>query len=219
MLKLHHMNLLNEIQETTLMMNLYQQQQLQQQQQQLQHGGGSGGGGVDQMGGGDPNMAMLLQQQNGGHPGAPSAGVPGGPGVDQMFQQQRASLGLGSTGQMNGGQFNQMQMLQQQQRMMQGGEGGAVSGGDNAVPGMMVPGAGGPGGEQDTMAMQNRLNQLKDDIARREQENLKLGAQSQGGSDMGSPDGSNKRAGDDSERQMNKRSKVDGTPDGGGDNE
>ena len=29
MLKLHHMNLLNEIQETTLMMNLYQQQQLQ----------------------------------------------------------------------------------------------------------------------------------------------------------------------------------------------
>ena len=36
MLKLHHMNLLNEIQETTLMMNIYQQQQLQQQQQQLQ---------------------------------------------------------------------------------------------------------------------------------------------------------------------------------------
>lgn len=34
MLKLHHMNLLNEIQETTLMMNLYQQQQLQQQQRQ-----------------------------------------------------------------------------------------------------------------------------------------------------------------------------------------
>lgn len=36
MLKLHHMNLLNEIQETTLMMNIYQQQQLQQQQQQQQ---------------------------------------------------------------------------------------------------------------------------------------------------------------------------------------
>lgn len=33
MLKLHHMNLLNEIQETTLMMNLYQQQQIQQHQQ------------------------------------------------------------------------------------------------------------------------------------------------------------------------------------------
>lgn len=36
MLKLHHMNLLNEIQETTLMMNLYQQQQLQQQREALQ---------------------------------------------------------------------------------------------------------------------------------------------------------------------------------------
>jgi hypothetical protein len=40
MLKLHHMNLLNEIQETTLMMNLYQQQQLQQQQQQMRNMGG-----------------------------------------------------------------------------------------------------------------------------------------------------------------------------------
>ena len=40
MLKLHHMNLLNEIQETTLMMNLYQQQQLQQQ------GNHNMGGGV-----------------------------------------------------------------------------------------------------------------------------------------------------------------------------
>ena len=40
MLKLHHMNLLNEIQETTLMMNLYQQQQLQQQ------GNNNMGGGV-----------------------------------------------------------------------------------------------------------------------------------------------------------------------------
>lgn len=39
MLKLHHMNLLNEIQETTLMMNLYQQQQLQQQQEQLSREG------------------------------------------------------------------------------------------------------------------------------------------------------------------------------------
>lgn len=33
MLKLHHMNLLNEIQETTLMMNIYQQQMQQQEQQ------------------------------------------------------------------------------------------------------------------------------------------------------------------------------------------
>merc|ERR1719384_275205 len=66
MLKLHHMNLLNEIQETTLMMNLYQQQQLQQQ------GGGGGGnnmsgnnsmGGMNQnqMGGGGNQMGMMNQ--------------------------------------------------------------------------------------------------------------------------------------------------------------
>jgi hypothetical protein len=36
MLKFHHMNLLQEIQETTMMMNLYQQQMLQEQQEQLQ---------------------------------------------------------------------------------------------------------------------------------------------------------------------------------------
>ena len=36
MLKLHHMNLLQEIQETTMMMNLYQQQMLQEQQEQLE---------------------------------------------------------------------------------------------------------------------------------------------------------------------------------------
>jgi len=34
MLKLHHLNLMNEIQETALMLNLYEQQQLARQQQQ-----------------------------------------------------------------------------------------------------------------------------------------------------------------------------------------
>lgn len=34
MLKLHHLNLMNEIQETALMLNLYEQQQLQRQQQE-----------------------------------------------------------------------------------------------------------------------------------------------------------------------------------------
>ena len=59
MLKLHHMNLLNEIQETTLMMNLYQQQQLQQQQEQLQRegdfsvSGTAGGFGRQSIGRGD----------------------------------------------------------------------------------------------------------------------------------------------------------------------
>ncbi|KAG7364196.1 hypothetical protein IV203_037398 [Nitzschia inconspicua] len=77
MLKLHHMNLLNEIQETTLMMNLYQQQQLQQQQQQLQQ--------QQQASEGSDQMSMLLQQ--------------GGSVMDVMFgggpMSSRGSLGMG----------------------------------------------------------------------------------------------------------------------------
>jgi hypothetical protein len=103
MLKLHHMNLLNEIQETTLMMNLYQQQQLQQQQQQLQQQAG-----VELNG--DPQMAMLLQQQQQGGMVDPMFGAA------QLQQQQRASLGLGASqlAANYGGQ--QVQMLKQQQR-------------------------------------------------------------------------------------------------------
>jgi hypothetical protein len=89
MLKLHHMNLLNEIQETTLMMNLYQQQQLQQQQQQLQQQANG------DLGTADSQMAMLLQQNQSS--------------MDPMFgaaqlQQQRNSLGLGGA-QLGGGNF------------------------------------------------------------------------------------------------------------------
>jgi hypothetical protein len=107
MLKLHHMNLLNEIQETTLMMNLYQQQQLQQQQQQLQQQASAGV---------DPTMASML----------------GGGGLD-MFSQ-RASLGLGGP-QLGGAGFDhqQLQMLQQQQQLLQG----AQAGGIGSVPGSM----------------------------------------------------------------------------------
>lgn len=75
MLKLHHMNLLNEIQETTLMMNLYQQQQLQQQQQQLQQQASAES---------EEHLAMLRQLSSGG--GA----------MDSMYGSQRGSLGLGS---------------------------------------------------------------------------------------------------------------------------
>ena len=116
MLKLHHMNLLNDIQETTLMMNLYQQQQLQQQQQQLQQQAAA-----DQMANGDPSMALLLQQQGGGAAGLDMFGA-------QLSQRQ--SLGLGSS-QLNNnfGAQHQMQMLQQQmaQNSQVGGPGVAGS--------------------------------------------------------------------------------------------
>ena len=80
MLKLHHMNLLNEIQETTLMMNIYQQQHLQQQQLLLQqqqnlasrHDGGN-------------QMSMLLSsQQNAG-------------GMANLQQMEQNGIHLGQT--------------------------------------------------------------------------------------------------------------------------
>jgi hypothetical protein len=102
MLKLHHMNLLNEIQETTLMMNLYQQQQLQQQQQQLQQQASAEG-----LVTGDPQMSMM-HQPNGMDPMF---------GAGQLSQQQRASLGLGSSSYAS----PQMQMMQHQQMMQNAG--------------------------------------------------------------------------------------------------
>lgn len=101
MLKLHHMNLLNEIQETTLMMNLYQQQQLQQQQAQLQAESGNMGG----------DMGML------------SSGMGGSDMFSSGNLSQRSSLGLG--GQL-GGNFS----AQQLQMMQQGAAHLSVSGGE-----------------------------------------------------------------------------------------
>jgi hypothetical protein len=98
MLKLHHMNLLNEIQETTLMMNLYQQQQLQQQQQQLQQQA-TVEGLV-----GDPQLSMM-HQQNGMDPLF---------GASKLMQHQRGSLGLGG-----GGNFGNPQMQLMQHQMLQ----------------------------------------------------------------------------------------------------
>jgi len=83
MLKLHHMNLLNEIQETNLMMNLYQQQQRQQQlQQQLQQDQLNN----DRLAG--QQLSLLSQQQQ---------LLAGSSGLDQ------ATRGLGLGGQASGG--------------------------------------------------------------------------------------------------------------------
>eukprot|EP00934_Nitzschia_sp_Nitz4_P002619 Nitzschia sp. Nitz4//scaffold57_size113557//11904//12928//NITZ4_003981-RA/size113557-augustus-gene-0.168-mRNA-1//1//CDS//3329554816//2609//frame0 len=78
MLKLHHMNLLQELHETTMMMNMYQQQQLQQEQVRMQQNQGS------------DNPANMMAQRQGS--------LGGGSVVDSMFGSgmgQRGSLGLG----------------------------------------------------------------------------------------------------------------------------
>jgi hypothetical protein len=144
MLKLHHMNLLNEIQETTLMMNLYQQQQLQQQQQQLQQQQASADG--------SDQMAMLLSHQQGGAGGMDSLYGNAGGGL-----AQRASLGLGVS-QNQGGSDPQMQMLRQQQQLMQ-----STPGSSSLQHEFMKT-------QEEQAALEARLKKLKDDIARRQKE-------------------------------------------------
>jgi hypothetical protein len=169
MLKLHHMNLLNEIQETTLMMNLYQQQQLQQQQHQLQQQAGPDGMGNN----GDPGLGMMQQQLQ-------NSGSSNQQGLDQMFgsaqlsQQQRASLGLGgpqmgggNTG--GGGNYNSQQQFQLMQQQMEGGMGGGGQGGVSSM------------GQSGNQVMESRLAQLKDDLARGRTQGDKMGSSSSPG--------------------------------------
>ena len=113
MLKLHHMNLLQEIQETTMMMNLYQQQMLQEQQEQLQ-------------------QQQLKQQQ------LASVGAPIGNMMNQV-QASKQSHNV-SRGQPDPGINDQAlhKQQQQQQQQIQGQAGGNPShnyAGQQAIPG------------------------------------------------------------------------------------
>jgi hypothetical protein len=188
MLKLHHMNLLNEIQETTLMMNLYQQQQLQQQQQQLQQqqSGGDGGGASDQ-------MTMLIQQQQSSS----------GAGMD-FGMNPRGSLGLGGAGAaaIGGASQNneQMSMLRHPQPMSNGSAAGSgsASGNDAEIQKELLK------GQQQQAELENKLRKLKEDIAKRQKEAETLEASSQG---------NNKRGNEGGEEQSNKRVKTEGESD------
>jgi hypothetical protein len=189
MLKLHHMNLLNEIQETTLMMNLYQQQQLQQQQQQLQQQQASAKGSV----GGNDQMAMLLQQQGG------SSG-----GMDSLYGNggglaQRGSLGLGVVPPQSSDQ--QMQMLRQQQTMMQAAA--ASTGAGSTQPDILKS-------QQEQASLEGKLQKLKDDIAQRqkEAEELEKVANVQASGTKGSSEG-RKRPPENANKAAPKRAKAE----------
>eukprot|EP00546_Thalassionema_frauenfeldii_P001753 CAMPEP_0178934410 /NCGR_PEP_ID=MMETSP0786-20121207/23846_1 /TAXON_ID=186022 /ORGANISM="Thalassionema frauenfeldii, Strain CCMP 1798" /LENGTH=394 /DNA_ID=CAMNT_0020612187 /DNA_START=598 /DNA_END=1782 /DNA_ORIENTATION=- len=182
MLKLHHMNLLNEIQETTLMMNLYQQQQLQQQQQQLQQQDTSSSGNSDQ-------MALLLQQQGMGGQG------------------RIGSLGLGGAG-LGGGLGgagtsapSDMQALLRQQQLMSG------NGGNNAPSSMTKNDQ--PGQQVDTedeAALQQRLQALKEEISRHQKEAEELAKRDSVDQDQGNGE---KRKLEEEEEGLRKRLKAE----------
>lgn len=112
MLKLHHMNLLKEIQETTLMMNVYQQQEERQREQEEMQ---------------KKQAEALLMNGNQLHP-------------QQGLGNQLNSLGFqGGVNNLNSGLSNDVQALLQQQQQQQimsatlGSQGTNVTGGmDNA---------------------------------------------------------------------------------------
>merc|ERR1719416_102002 len=178
MLKLHHMNLLNEIQETTLMMNLYQQQQLQTQS-------------LDNTSSNDQQLLQFAQQQQlsgGGNPlfdsfygmGAGSGGQQFPALHPQASALKNQQMGLGALGTPNAGTSNQMQALLRQQNLLSGG---------------MMDGAGSLQ-EQEEMC-QARLLKLKQDIAERQRRvDVNIPGHSRL---MGDSGGSNKRAKRDEE--------------------
>lgn len=197
MLKLHHMNLLNEIQETTLMMNLYQQQQLQHQQQQLQQQASAELGGVGGVGASDSQLSMLMHQQSGG-------------GLDPLFGasqlQQRGSLGLGGgpLGNFGGGQpAGQVGSMQGMNQQQVGGAAGSASSGGAGSSGANANIMGAAANEE----MQNRMNALTAEITRAE--NSKMPASAAGSSEpKGSPE--TKRSGDgDDAGSPSKRQKTE----------
>lgn len=170
MLKLHHMNLLNEIQETTLMMNLYQQQQLQQQQQLTEQPQISGHSADQQL------VLQLAQQQQassaspfleslyGMGPSTPMNPSQQFPYLNQpstQFQQLQQSspnqFGLGfSAGPGMGSTNNQMHaLLRQQQNMLSGGMNGM------AVQNQQL---------KSKLDEEARIEQLKLDISERQRE-------------------------------------------------
>eukprot|EP00594_Rhizosolenia_setigera_P007083 CAMPEP_0178953172 /NCGR_PEP_ID=MMETSP0789-20121207/8269_1 /TAXON_ID=3005 /ORGANISM="Rhizosolenia setigera, Strain CCMP 1694" /LENGTH=346 /DNA_ID=CAMNT_0020634397 /DNA_START=766 /DNA_END=1806 /DNA_ORIENTATION=+ len=146
MLKLHHMNLLNEIQETTLMMNLYQQQAQQQLSEQQQ---GLSGPSAEQQ------LALQLAQQQQQASSAPllESMYGAGNGMNPLQQNSQAAgqLGLGLGG-MNSN--NQVQALLRQQNMLQGA-------------GMAGLGQLGNNGGQESGFSQASLDQLREDLAKR----------------------------------------------------
>jgi hypothetical protein len=169
MLKLHHMNLLNEIQETTLMMNLYQQQQLHQQQQQQQQQIGQ-----NRM---EPQMLLAQQQQqmleqshgtNGRHGSGRGSSEPRGGGNEERGDMANViAEHNGSNSNINAGSRKRTN--------------GEVSTNNN-----MNSQRGSSPSEESSSTSAERLQKIKDEIAERQRIVEELEKQQQGGSSSGS---------------------------------
>jgi len=192
MLKLHHMNLLNEIQETTLMMNLYQQQQLQQQGGGDEGGNNSmaNGGGGDSMPNGGNNMGGGGNPAGGGNQMGRNTGnlMMGGRGNGNQMGGNGNQMGGGGNGNQMGGGRNLIGMMNQSQGM---GGGSTHSDASQAqVPNQERPNSRSSGSaasgngptssnshdDKSTGERAAWLRKLKEDIAQRESEAAELEA-------------------------------------------
>ena len=159
-------------------------------------------------------MALLLQQQgmgSQGRMGSLGLGGSGGGGVGGSGTSASAASG------------DMQALLRQQQQMLSGGSGaggaGAGGGGGNSGAGASSGqahvkseqnGAGGNGATEDEASLQQRLQALKDDIARHQKEAEDIASKTPAG---GSMDGE-KRKGDDAgvegDDPSQKRAKTEG---------
>jgi len=198
MLKLHHMNLLNEIQETTLMMNLYQQQQLQQQQRHIQqkHTGGSGGQSSGGSGGGLNGLDSSFP--GGGALGSNESSL-GRIGSPPLMGYGGGS-GLGNPGNMPGG-ARQQNALGSMMGNMQGVMGSALGGNQQSLGGM--------NSRDEAAALEAKLQMLKQDIA--EKERLAQGISLPNSSGQQNSDSSKRKPTKSQSSKDAKRSKGDKT--------
>ena len=180
MLKFHHMNLLQEIQETTMMMNLYQQQMLQEQQEQLKR---------QQLAAISPQIGTAMHQQIQASQQSQAAS----PHQEQVQPQMKAEA------QQPGPSANSQlqQPPQQQQQLQNQAEGNPNNNyaGQQAIP-----------GEATDESAEESIRKLRAEIAERERKMQEL--TSVGGDSEAAASNDMKRRISEHEDEASKRAKM-----------
>ena len=181
MLKLHHMNLLQEIQETTMMMNLYQQQMLQEQQEQLQQEQLK----RQQLAAVSPQIGTAMHQQ-----------IQANQQVQPQMQSEAQQPGPSTNSQMQQSQ-QQQQQHQQQLQLQNQAEGNPNNNyaGQQAIP-----------GEATDESAEESIRKLRAEIAERERKMQEL--TSVGGDPEAAATNNMKRRVSDHEDEASKRAKM-----------
>ena len=191
MLKLHHMNLLQEIQETTMMMNLYQQQMLQEQQEQLQQEQLK----RQQLAAVSPQIGTSMHQQIQANQQLQAA-APHQQQVQAQMQSEAQQARPSTNSQMQQSQ-QQLQLQQQQLQLQNQAEGNPNNNyaGQQAIP-----------GEATDESAEESIRKLRAEIAERERKMQEL--TSVGGDPEAAATNNMKRRVGDHEDEASKRAKM-----------